>query len=400
MIEFDEKPNQIGTVIKIVGVGGAGGNAVNTMIANELTGVEFIAANTDMSDLVKSKAKMKLQLGRKLTRGLGTGAIPELGAKAAEESRDEIKSHLEGADMVFVAAGMGGGTGTGAAPIITKIAKDLGILTLGIVTTPFPFEGKKRESNADVGIRNMAEHVDSLIVIPNSKLTEIYGELSLLDAFHKADNVLYEAAKAVSDIINVSGLINVDFADVNTALQNMGYALMGTGSAEGDNRAVMAAKAAISNPLLSDISLHGCKALLINTIAGPDFKMNEFDDISGVIVNETGSNANTIMGVIIDPEMMGKVSVTIIATGLQSAAPNVVDFQPFMPEEKPPTTKKPSQSNPHKQARQPEEDIEDIFRVLNINQPSSREEEKQPSEDEPLNLSPRTDLPSFLKALD
>lgn len=399
MIEFDEKPSQIGTVIKIVGVGGAGGNAVNTMIDNELSGVEFIAANTDMSDLVKSKANMRLQLGRKLTRGLGTGAIPELGAKAAEESRDDIKSHLEGADMVFVAAGMGGGTGTGAAPIITKIARDLGILTLGIVTTPFPFEGKKRETNAETGIRNMAEHVDSMIVIPNSKLTEIYGELTLLDAFHKADNVLYEAAKAVSDIINISGLVNVDFADVNTALQNMGYALMGTGSAEGENRAVTAAKAAISNPLLSDISLHGCKALLINTTAGPDFMMNEFEEISSVIVSETGSNANTIMGIIIDPDMMGKISVTIIATGLQSNAPNVQEFFPGkLIDEKPAAPKK--QARP-KQTKRPEDDIEEIFQILNINQPSTQEEDPAPnSEEEPLMLTPRTNLPSFLKALD
>lgn len=399
MIEFDEKPSQIGTVIKIVGVGGAGGNAVNTMIDNELSGVEFIAANTDMSDLVKSKANMRLQLGRKLTRGLGTGAIPELGAKAAEESRDDIKSHLEGADMVFVAAGMGGGTGTGAAPIITKIARDLGILTLGIVTTPFPFEGKKREINAETGIRNMAEHVDSMIVIPNSKLTEIYGELTLLDAFHKADNVLYEAAKAVSDIINISGLVNVDFADVNTALQNMGYALMGTGSAEGENRAVTAAKAAISNPLLSDISLHGCKALLINTTAGPDFMMNEFEEISSVIVSETGSNANTIMGIIIDPDMMGKISVTIIATGLQSSAPNVQEFFPGKTiDEKPAAPKKQAQP---KQTKRPEDDIEEIFQILNINQPSTQEEDPAPnSEEEPLMLTPRTNLPSFLKALD
>ncbi len=398
MIEFDEKPSQIGTVIKIVGVGGAGGNAVNTMISNELSGVEFIAANTDMSDLVKSKATMKLQLGRKLTRGLGTGANPDLGAKAAEESRDEIKSHLEGADMVFVAAGMGGGTGTGAAPVITKIARDLGILTLGIVTTPFPFEGKKREANADDGIRNMAEHVDSMIVIPNSKLTEIYGELSLLDAFHKADNVLYEAAKAVSDIINVSGLVNVDFADVNTALQNMGYALMGTGSADGDNRAINAAKAAISNPLLSDISLHGCKALLINTTAGPDFMMNELEDISSVIVNETGSNANTIMGIILDPDMVGKISVTIIATGLESRAANVQDFFPQkFEEEKPAAPKKPAQP---RQTKQSEDDIQDIFRVLNINQPVTDQDPTQHSEEEPRLLNPRTDIPSFLKALD
>ncbi|MGC9362171.1 MAG: cell division protein FtsZ, partial [Candidatus Syntrophosphaera sp.] len=235
MLEFDEKPAQIGTNIKIFGVGGAGGNAINTMIDNKLTGVEFISANTDMSDLVKSRAKMKLQLGKRLTRGLGTGANPELGERSAEESKDEIRSHIEGADMVFIAAGMGGGTGTGGAPVIAKLAREMGILTLGIVSTPFPFEGQKRKTNAEEGIRKFSEFVDTLIIIPNSKLCEIYSDLTLLEAFHKADNVLYEAAKAVSDIINVSGLVNVDFADVRTVMQNMGYALMGTGISEGEN---------------------------------------------------------------------------------------------------------------------------------------------------------------------
>lgn len=397
MIEFDEKPAQIGTNIKIIGVGGAGGNAVNTMIDNELSGVEFIAANTDISDLVKSKAKMKLQLGKKLTRGLGTGAKPELGARSAEESKDDIKSHLEGADMVFIAAGMGGGTGTGAAPMVAKMARDLDILTLGIVTTPFAFEGKKRQSNAEEGLLNMAEYVDALIVIPNSKLCEIYGEMPLVEAFHCADNVLFEAAKAISDIINVSGLVSVDFADVRTVMQNMGFALMGTGIAEGENRSVNAAKAAINNPLLSDISLHGCQSLLINVSAGPDFKMNEFEDVSSVIVNETGSSANIIMGIIIEPDLVGKVSVTIIATGLQSSA-QVVDFLPPMHRETAAPEPKPKPHTP--KPTKPEEDIEDIFRVLNINQPSSQNPNPESQDEETRQLSPRTDLPSFLKALD
>jgi cell division protein FtsZ len=205
MIEFDEKPGQIGTNIKIIGVGGAGGNAVNTMITKELTGVEFIVANTDNSDLMKNKAKMKLQMGKKLCGGLGTGANPELGERAAEEAKDEIKSHLEGADMVIIASGMGGGTGTGASPIIAKLAKDLDILTLAIVTTPFPFEGSKRMTNAKEGINKLVEYVDTLIVIPNSRVSEIYADRPLLDAFAMADNVLYEAAKAISDIINLMG---------------------------------------------------------------------------------------------------------------------------------------------------------------------------------------------------
>lgn len=394
MIEFDEKPAQIGTNIKIIGVGGAGGNAVNTMIENDLFGVEFIAANTDMSDLVKSKANMKLQLGKKLTRGLGTGANPDLGCRSAEESKDEIVSHLDGADMVFIAAGMGGGTGTGAAPIIAKIAREMGILTLGIVTTPFPFEGKKRQSNAEEGMQNLSEFVDTLIVIPNSKLCEIYADLSLVEAFEKADNVLYEAAKAISDIINVSGLVNVDFADVKTVMQNMGYALMGTGTSEGDNRAVMAAKAAINNPLLSDISLHGCQSLLINITAGPDIKMSEFEEVTSVIVNETGSGANIIMGIIIDPNMINKVSVTLIATGLNKLGnERVLDFPTLQPQPAA-APAKPRQGNRN------EEEIEDIFARLNINQPGNKDDNNNQEEESTRLLNPRTDLPSFLKALD
>lgn len=397
MIEFDEKPAQIGTNIKIVGVGGGGGNAVNTMIANGLTGVEFIAANTDMSDLVKSKAPMKIQLGKKLTRGLGTGANPELGERSAEESKDDIKSNLDGADMVFIAAGMGGGTGTGAAPIVAKIARDMGILTLGIVTTPFGFEGTKRASNADSGIRALAEYVDTLIVIPNAKLCEIFSDLTLIEAFNKADTVLFEAAKAVSDIINVSGFVNVDFADVKAVMQNMGYALMGTGVSEGENRAVMAAKAAINNPLLSDISLHGCQSLLINITSGPDLKMNEYEEVSRVIVNETGSDANIIMGNIIDPDMIGKVSVTIIATGLKSTSDKIVDFPKISPAKViNPAAPKAAAPKPNKV----DEDIEDIFRVLNINQPGNKDKDSTDSEDQIKAPSMRTDLPSFLKALD
>lgn len=399
MIEFDEKPAQIGTNIKIVGVGGAGGNAVNTMITNELYGVEFIAANTDYSDLHKSKAKMKLQLGKKLTRGLGTGANPDIGYRSAEESKDDIKAHLEGADMVFIAAGMGGGTGTGAAPMIAKVARDLGILTLGIVTTPFSFEGKKRHSNAEEGIRNLSQHVDTLIIIPNEKLCEIYSNMTLVEAFNNADNVLYEAAKAVSDIINVNGFMNVDFADVKTVMQNMGYALMGTGSAEGENRAVMAAKAAINNPLLSDISLQGCQSLLINITAGPDIIMSEFEEVSSVIVNETGKAANIIMGIIIDDQMIGKVSVTIIATGLtRNENSNQFEFPTLQPL---PATAQTPVKPPLTTPAVTKDEIDDIFTILDINQSASREDkDKVLTEDMPRQINPRTDLPSFLKALD
>ena len=311
------------TIIKIVGVGGGGGNAINTMINNGLTGVEFIAANTDGKDLRKSKAQMKIQLGQKKTQGLGTGANPSIGEESAIESTDEIRKALQGAEMLFIAAGMGGGTGTGGAPVIASIAREMGILTMGIVTRPFGFEGVHRRKNADSGIMKLRENVDTLIVIPNEKLRDIYKDMAILEAFQKADNVLSDAAKAVSDIINLSGYISVDFSDVKTVMANMGYALMGTGIADGADRAVNAAKDAIANPLLSDITLDGCKATLINVTAGYDMKMSEFDDVSQVIINETGENANIIMGLVIDEKMTDKLSVTIIATGLNNESESI-----------------------------------------------------------------------------
>lgn len=394
MIEFDEKPAQIGTNIKIIGVGGAGGNAINNMIQNDLIGVEFIAANTDGSDLRKSLANMKLQLGKKLTRGLGTGANPEVGGRSAEESKDEIKSHLDGADMLFIAAGMGGGTGTGAAPVIAKIAREMGILTLGIVTSPFPFEGRKREENAIYGIKNLREYVDTLIVIPNEKLLEVYSDISLIHAFAKADEVLYEAAKAVSDIIIIPGLMNVDFADVKTIMQNGGLALIGRGQAEGESRAINAARAAIDNPLLSHINLQGCQSLLINITAGQDITTSEFDEVSNVIVNETGKAANIIMGVIIDEKMTGKISVTIIATGLDKESnekEKVFDF--------PGLTMKQAIPQP-KAEPAPEAEIQSILDMLDINNPKPKEERTVTASETSRLSTPRTDIPSFLKALD
>jgi cell division protein FtsZ len=395
MIEFDDKSSHLGTNIKIIGVGGAGGNAINAMIENNLYGVEFIAANTDASDLAKSKANMKLQLGKKLTRGLGTGANPEYGARSAEESKDEIKSHLEGADMLFIAAGMGGGTGTGAAPVVAKIAREMGILTLGIVTSPFPFEGRKRSENADHGIRNLREFVDTLIVIPNEKLGEIYANATLIEAFYHADNVLYEAAKAVSDIINLPGHINVDFADVKAVMQNMGFALMGTGVAEGENRAIMAARAAIDNPLLSDISLQGCQSLLLNITAGQDILMSEYTEVANVIVSETGKNANIIMGVIMSEEMAGKISVTIIATGLEKVGDEkIVDFSKIPVHRPAAETPAPKPTN--------QEDIQSILDILNNNDLTNNPKPiAKPTAEETSRIRPlRTDVPSFLKALD
>lgn len=413
MIEFDEKTPLPGTNIKIVGVGGAGGNAVNTMIKNGLSGVEFIVVNTDISDLQKSKASMKLQIGKKLTRGLGAGGDPNIGYKSAEESKEEIKTNLEGADMVFIAAGMGGGTGTGAAPMVAKIAREMGILTLGIVTSPFAFEGKKRQLNAEEGIRNLGEIVDTLILIPNAKLCEIYRDLTILNAFDKADNVLYEAAKAVSEIINVNGHMNVDFADVRAVMTNMGYALMGTGSASGDDRAVMAAKAAIDNPLLSDISLSGCESLLVNITSGKDMTMNEFDEINNVIGNATGRAPNIFIGLIVDENISDSITVTIIATGLQrsdSIAGNSIPFPSITPAVKTPEKPAPApvvtpSSTPSANASAARnlttnEEIEDIFGRLKLGQQDGKDKPGPEPLVESKPLNPRSELPSFLKALD
>lgn len=328
MLELDLERDEMtyGTNIKIIGIGGAGGNAINTMIENKLTGVEFIAANTDISDLKKSNAKLKLQLGRERTGGLGAGADPEVGRQSAEESREDIKKYLKGAHMIFIAAGMGGGTGTGAAPIIATLAKEMDILTIGIVSRPFSYEGTKRMANAEKGIEKLREILDTLIIFPNDKLNELYSNMTVIDAFKQADNVLYEAAKAVSDIIHSSGYIKVDFADVKTIMCNKGLALMGSATEEGDERARKAANAAMQNPLLSDIVLENCPGILINITVGDDFKMEEFGIITREIGNKAGENADIIPGIINDPEMQGMVKVTIIATGLASHRDNV--FKP------------------------------------------------------------------------
>jgi len=287
--------------------------------------------------------------------------------------------------MVFIAAGMGGGTGTGGAPIVAKIARDMGILTLGIVSRPFDSEGQRRKQNAEEGIRNLSEFVDTLIVIPNEKLKEIYADLGIISAFHKADNVLYEAAKAVSDIINLSGYINVDFADVRTVMQNMGYALMGTGTAEGDCRAVHAAREALLNPLLSDVNLQGCQALLINITAGSDMKMSELDEVTQVVISETGSAANIIMGLIFDEKMSGKISVTIIATGLSHTEEQIMAFSTIKP----------------KTLEEASPDIKEILDRLKYTQPVQTEVPDDKEKEEPAPLaSMKTDIPSFLKALD
>jgi cell division protein FtsZ len=310
-----------GAKIKVIGVGGSGGNAVNTMIKSGLTGVEFIAVNTDRQALNASLAEVKIPIGGELTKGLGAGANPEVGRRAALEDYHKIADALQGADMVFVTAGMGGGTGTGAAPVIAKIAKELGILTVGVVTKPFDFEGKKRARQAAEGIRFLKEGVDSLITIPNQRLLSIAGNhMSFMDAFKKADEVLLNAVQGISDLINHTGLINTDFADVRTIMANKGLALMGTGMGEGEHRAVEAATNAISSPLLEDISVDGATGLIINVTGGPDLTAFEVNEATTLIMEAAHEDAEIIFGSVIDENMKSRVKITVIATGIGTAA--------------------------------------------------------------------------------
>lgn len=304
-------------VIKVVGVGGGGGNAVEHMVAENIDGVEFICANTDAQALKTSRAHLLIQLGDQLTKGLGAGANPEIGRQAAEEDRDRIKQVLDGADMVFITAGMGGGTGTGAAPVFAEIAKELGILTVAVVTKPFSFEGKQRALAAESGMRQLAEYVDSLITIPNNKLLTVLGKnISLLNAFKAANNVLLGAVKGISDLITRPGLINVDFADVRTVMSEMGMAMMGSGSATGDQRARKAAEAAIASPLLEDVNLSGARGILVNITSGLDMSIGEFEEVGDVIKEFISDDATVVVGTVIDPEMKDELRVTVIVTGL------------------------------------------------------------------------------------
>ncbi|WP_395502561.1 cell division protein FtsZ [Ectopseudomonas mendocina] len=304
-------------VIKVIGVGGGGGNAVNHMAVSNIEGVEFICANTDAQALKNIGARTVLQLGPGVTKGLGAGANPEVGRQAALEDRERIAEVLQGTDMVFITTGMGGGTGTGAAPVIAEVAKELGILTVAVVTRPFPFEGKKRMVIADEGIRALAESVDSLITIPNEKLLTILGkDASLLSAFAKADDVLAGAVRGISDIIKRPGMINVDFADVKTVMSEMGMAMMGTGCASGPNRAREATEAAIRNPLLEDVNLQGARGILVNITAGPDLSLGEYSDVGSIIEQFASEQATVKVGTVIDADMRDELHVTVVATGL------------------------------------------------------------------------------------
>jgi cell division protein FtsZ len=317
MIEYTDK--QDAARIKVIGVGGGGGNAINTMVAARIEGVEFIAANTDVQALAANKASVKIQLGRGASRGLGAGANPEVGRQAALEERDAIAAALDGADMVFVTAGMGGGTGTGGAPIVADVAKQTGALTVGVVTKPFLFEGNRRRKQAEAGLAELKAAVDTLIVIPNQRLISVAGEsMAMADAFKRADEVLLNAVQGISDIITVHGLVNVDFADVRTIMSEQGMALMGTGRSSGEKRAVEAMQAAISSPLLEDVSLDGATGLLVNITGGPNLTLYEVNEAVSMAQSAADPDANIIFGSVVDEQLGDEVRITVIATGFQA----------------------------------------------------------------------------------
>ena len=304
-------------VIKVIGVGGGGGNAVEHMVRERIEGVEFFAVNTDAQALRKTAVGQTIQIGSGITKGLGAGANPEVGRNAADEDREALRAALDGADMVFIAAGMGGGTGTGAAPVVAEVAKDLGILTVAVVTKPFNFEGKKRMAFAEQGITELAKHVDSLITIPNDKLLKVLGRgISLLDAFGAANDVLKGAVQGIAELITRPGLMNVDFADVRTVMSEMGYAMMGSGVASGEDRAEEAAEMAISSPLLEDIDLSGARGVLVNITAGFDLRLDEFETVGNTIRAFASDNATVVIGTSLDPDMNDELRVTVVATGI------------------------------------------------------------------------------------
>ncbi len=319
MFELVDSVND-SAVIKLIGVGGGGSNAVEHMVHSNIEGVEFICANTDAQALAKMSAKTVLHIGQGITKGLGAGANPEIGRQAALEDRDRIQSCMEGTDMLFITAGMGGGTGTGALPVVAQIAREMGILTVAVVTKPFPFEGGKRMQIADQGVAELREHVDSLITIPNEKLLSVLGKnITLLDAFKSANDVLRGAVQGIAELITNPGLINVDFADVRTVMSEMGLAMMGTGWGRGDTRATEAAEMAISSPLLEDINLAGARGILVNITAGMDMAIGEFEEVGNVVRQFAADDATVVVGTAIDQELEGEMRVTIVATGLGQA---------------------------------------------------------------------------------
>ena len=320
MFELSDRDLVSTAKIKVIGIGGAGGNAVNTMISYNLRGVDFIAANTDAQALGASASAIKIQLGAEVTKGLGAGSDPDIGRQAALETREMLRENLQGSDMIFITAGLGGGTVTGGAPIAAEIAREMGALTVAVVTKPFQFEGKKRNGQAAAGIAELRKMVDTLIIVPNQRLLSLGGrDISLLDAFRKADDILYHAVKGISDLIMVPGLINLDFADVKKIMSQMGLALMGTGTAGGDNRAVEAAQKAISSPLLEDNTIQGARGVLLNITGGPSMTLHEINEASSMIQAEVHEDANIIFGTVVDESMGDEIRITLIATGFESA---------------------------------------------------------------------------------
>lgn len=407
MFELEENIN-IGANIKVVGVGGGGSNAVTTMIEGHMTGVEFIVANTDIQALNANKAASKIQLGLGLTKGLGAGANPDIGRRAAIESYNEIVEKLEGADMVFVTAGMGGGTGTGGAPVVAKIARELGALTIGVVTKPFMFEGKKRGKHAEAGLQELQENVDTLIVIPNQKLLSIAGEKTpLLETFKKADEVLLQAVKGISDLINIRGLINLDFADIRTVMKEKGMAIMGTGSAKGENRAVEAATFAISSPLLENIKIDGATGIIINVTGGSDLSLYEVNEASTLITEAAHEDAEIIFGAVIDDTLGDEVRVTVIATGFHeheekknsvqdifSGMQNFLNTAPVqMPSINPQLNIQPPVVNPIMANPSINFELPPISTVQNsVNQFTQESEPQAPVENNPAMISPNESL--------
>ena len=371
---FDSDDNK-NAVIKVIGVGGAGGNAVNRMIDDGVQGVSFIAANTDVQALNSNKAENKIQLGPKLTRGLGAGSHPEVGQKAAEESEQTIEDALKGADMIFITAGMSGGTGTGAAPVVAKIARETGALTVGVVTRPFSFEGPKRSKNAAEGITQLKQYVDTLVIIANNRLLEMVDKKTpMMDAFKEADNVLKQGVQGISDLITSTDYVNLDFADVKTVMENQGAALMGIGRASGENRTVEATKLAISSPLL-EVSIDGAKQVLLNITGGPDLTLFEAQDASEIVSKAAGDDVNIIFGTSINPNLGDEVVVTVIATGIDSEAEEAASKQlPGRSHQIKAQPKKAAESEANKTV-QPETETQPVDRPQTVH-PASETEEK------------------------
>ncbi|MGG4265176.1 cell division protein FtsZ [Peribacillus simplex] len=381
MLEFDSNLEQLAT-IKVIGVGGGGNNAVNRMIEHGVQGVEFISVNTDAQALNLSKAEIKMQIGGKLTRGLGAGANPEVGKKAAEESKEQIEEALKGADMVFVTAGMGGGTGTGAAPVIAGIAKDLGALTVGVVTRPFTFEGRKRATQAQGGISSMKESVDTLIVIPNDRLLEIVDKSTpMLEAFREADNVLRQGVQGISDLIAVPGLINLDFADVKTIMSNKGSALMGIGISSGENRAAEAAKKAISSPLL-ETSIDGAQGVLMNITGGTNLSLFEVQEAADIVATASDQDVNMIFGSVINENLKDEIVVTVIATGFNEVEASI------RPTGRP-TLGQQQQSRPQAQQQTPQPNVKREVKREEVNNEQPARNANQGEE--------ALDIPTFLR---